>query len=56
MIVQVQDKGTGKHLGYLAGYAIFEGMAFALVAKAGEPLKDYKIEDLVVIRIVEVQE
>lgn len=52
MIVQVKDKETGKYLGYIAGYAISDSVAYVLVAKDGAMLEDYRMEELIVQAVI----
>ena len=53
MLVQVKSKKDSKYLGYIIGYAIYDGAPSVLVAKDGEPLKDYLIANLVVMSVNE---
>ncbi len=51
MMIQVKDKETKKHIGYLAGYAIYDSESYVLIAKDGEPLFDRRIDEVVVISV-----
>ncbi len=51
MQVQVKNKADGKYLGYIVGYAIYDCVAWVVVAKDGESLGEYLITDLIVMSV-----
>ncbi len=53
MLIQVKSASTTKYLGYIAGYAIYDGISWVLVAKDGEVLEEHKVEHLVVMSVNE---